>query len=911
MAFEDCIKRAHDDGEIDDETARYLYQKYREDSIRLGRSGAQRYISEYLDKAGEHTRRMKVLQIQKFLARKKEIYEYKGPHGEHDIIDGFKNLFENQGFGGMTSLRSYREGLISMLNGEMADFLHHFERSAVMGRRNDRQQQATERGIVRAAFGLKNISPRELGFYGSVSKVFESLRQMRNERGGNTAKLENWGLPQYHNPEAVNRGFASRAPTIQRGDRAAREGRVRSDMAEARDGWVKYINDNVDFSKQFDNVTGELFPPNMSRAEQDRISAANWVNIGTDGWLSDPEHGNFGGSALGRQRQDHRFYVFKGPDEWMNYNRQFGAGSVFQAIMHHFHGMASEVSLMQMFGPNPGANIAALKTVIKKEGDEFIEGRPAFLKLKTGMFSGGVNHKNLVAHLKQEFQTIDGYHEQYTGVGPKPNALALTGTITRNWVGSALMGKAIIPHLATNPYIQYKVRTIAGIPAARTIPSILRSYSNSSRAEMLRAGVNLEAGIGDLNAGASQLSALQKVTNLSHWLPDRTVHLTGLARTLDAIKGAFYRDAFARLGDQQHLSWADMNKDFRARLAGHGVREQDWRIIQLATPYIPVPGSAPWLRANDVQKVGTERPNDVLDIVGRSPRREGLNFDPNENTLRDLDRARRAAFMAAWRLNAYMQGEREVMVPTKSMRAQSWLYGKTDANTISGQILRSFGQFKGFIGSFMVSQAAITRNQMARGKSYGIAYAAAGAIALLMLQMLSMQMKQGANFRDFLPMNPLYRSGIMTWLRAFFSSLTFGYGGESLVADESSYGQGWAESMLGPEAELLAGTAFDLLSEVRKRNAATRDSHEPFSTWLAKQGLKTAAQATPLASTAWYGSAAFHRMVLDQARFAVDRDAQHAFRMQEDRQQNATGVHFAWPPGDMFPRRLSQFTPSR
>lgn len=911
MAFEDCIRRAHDDKVIDRDTARWLYQKFREDSIRLGARQAQRYIVKYLGKADEHTERMKNLQIQTWQKVMQEISAYKGPHGEHDIIEGFKNEFENQGFGNMTSIRADREGLLSMLNGEMADFLDHFERSAVMGRRNDRQQQATERGIVRAAFGLKNTSPRALGFYGAISNVNERLRELRNLYGGNTPKLENWGLSQYHNPEAVNRGFASRAPMIQRGDRAAREGRVTSNMNAARDGWVKYINDSVDFSKMFDNITGEIFPANLGRDEQDRISAANWINIATDGWLSDPEHGNFGGSALGRQRLDHRFYVFKSPEAWMNYNRDFGAGSVFQAIIHHIHGMGSEVALMRKFGPNPEANLNAIKTAIKLEGEKFINGQPTLLKIKTDMFSGGVNHKNLTTYLKREFQIIDGLYEQYTGVGPQANALAMTGTIARNWVGSALMGKAIIPHLATNPYIQYKVRTIAGIPAAQTIPSILKAYSNSSRAEMTRAGVNLEAGIGDLNAGARQLSTLRKVTNLSHWLPDRTIHATGLAWTLNAIKGAFYRDAFARLGDQQHLSWADMNKDFRARLQGHGITERDWRIFQLATPYTPVNGSAPWLRAPDVQKTGVERPNDVLDIIGRSPRREGLNFDPNENTLRDLDRAKNEAYESAWRLTSYMQGEREIMVPTSSMRARHFLYGKADANTTIGQLLRSFGQFKGFIGSFMVAQAAITRNQMARGKSYGIAYAAAGAIALLILQMLAMQMKQGANFRDYLPMNPLYRSGIMTWLRAYFSSLTFGYGGEALVADESSYGHGWAESLLGPEAELLAGTGFDLLSEIRKRNAATRDSKDSFGTFLAKQGLKTAAEATPFLSTAWPLSAAYRRVALDQARFAIDRDAQHAFRMQEERQQNANGVHFAWRPGHLWPDRLPQFTPSR
>ena len=804
MAFEDCIRRARDDDEIDDDTARYLFQRYRNETLRMPAARAQQNITDYLNKAAEHTERMKLIQVVKWQKMMKDVSSYRGPHGEADIIEGARNLFENQGFGGMTSVRGYREGLIAMLNADLANALDAFERSFFLGRRNTASHKVIENELVDAAFG-KKVSPRSQGFYDAFSGVFETLRQLRNERGGNTPKLDNWGLPQYHNPEAVNRGFGEGKGTI-----------IRRDKAKA--DWTKYINDRVDFTQMFDNVTGEKFPANMSRAEQDQISSANWVNIGTDGWLSDPENHGIGGGALGRQRMDHRFYVFKSPEAWMEYNRNFGSGSAFQAIMNHFHGMASEVALMERFGPNPAGNINALKEAIKIEGRKFLRGEPSLLKIKDGALSGGITHTNLSRVLDRAFQDLDSYYDQYRGGGtPARSALALTGTIIRNWAGSALMGSAIIPHVATNPYIQYKVRTIAGIPSARTIPSILRSFSGSSRAELLRAGVNLEAGIGDLNAGPKQLSMLQKATNLSHWLPDRVVHVTQLARVLDAIKSAFYRDAMARLGDQQHLPWDKIDKDFRARLQGHGVTEKDWRIIQLAKPYEPVPGSAPWVRFNDVQRAGVDRPNDVLDIVGRSPQQEKLNLEPGETSIRDLDRARRAAHMSAWRLSAYMQGEREIMVPTHSMRAHSWLYGKSDPNMLSGQILRSFGQFKGFVGSFSVAQAALVQWQLAGNRWRGLAYLASGAISLVVLQMLAMQLKAAKNGRDFMPMDPTTRTGQMTWLRALFSSLTFGYGGEALVSDQTSYGHGWAESLLGPEAELVAGTGFDVLDAVRQR----------------------------------------------------------------------------------------------
>ena len=559
MAFEDCIRQNRDDGIIDDDTAQYLYRRYRAESLKRGPARAQQNLKDYLNKAAEHTERMQIIQAIKFKKMMNEVAAYRGPHGEADIIEGARNLFENQGFGGMTSVRGYREGLIGMLNKDLADSLDHFERTFFLGRRNTRSHLATEKEVVAAAFGQK-VSPKSQAFYDAFSGVFETLRQMRNERGGNTPKLDNWGLPQYHNPEAVSRGFGE-------GPRFGGKAGTIARMEKAKAGWTKYINDEVDFSKMFDNVTGDFFPPDMSRAEQDEITSSNWVNIGTDGWLSDPEHGTIGGGALGRQRMDPRFYVFKGPEAWLRYNRQFGAGSVFRALENHFHGMASEVALMERFGPNPAANIQALKTAIKIEGKKFLQGKPSLLRIKDFPFDGGIMHTNINRVLDRAFQDLDSYYDQYRGGGGTArNSLALGGTIVRNWLGGSLMGSAIIPHATTNPYIQYKVRTVAGIPAARTIPSILRAFSGSSRAELTRAGVNLEAGIGDLTTGPKQLGLLAKATNLSHWLPDRVVHVTQLARTLEAIKNAFYRDALARIADQQHLPWDQVDKDFRRDL---------------------------------------------------------------------------------------------------------------------------------------------------------------------------------------------------------------------------------------------------------------------------------------------------------------------------------------------------------
>ena len=787
MAIEDCIKQALDEGLIDRDTARGLIRKYRRKMMGgMGDAAAQQDLESTFFNADKRQQRQKAMNANAFRKMMADVTAYRDPYKRPDMLEASVNLFENAGFGGMRSVRAMREGLTGLSNARINDFLREFERSSLTGSRASRNRQASLDEIVDAAYEV-TVSPRAQGFYESLAKEFEWLRQLRNHYGGTTPARKEWRLPQIHNPDAVNRAFGAKT------------------AEDAKAGWVKFINDRVDFSTMIDDLTGEPFG-DIPREEQDEISRSLWPTIGSDGYLKTPEGPTRG--SLGAQRTDHRFYNFKDAQAWREYNREFGGGDVFSALMNHRNAMIAEISLMARFGPNPAANLAGLKQAIKMEGDKFLRGETS--RLLTGDVSrlnsvnpfGHITHKNLNAALQHHFKTLDAYYDQYRGAQiERPNALALGGTILRNVAGSSLMGSAVIPHLTTNPVIQAFMRKAAGLPARQMVSSILWAFRDSSKGELLRAAMNVEEGINNIAAGAHQQALLQRIANLSHWLPDRTIQWSGLHSVLNAIKGAFYRDAMAKLGDSLGKSWDEIDPEFRARLEGHGVTQTAWRIASLADPYRATPEAAPWLRPQDVQTVGETNPGKVLDVIGREP---GSNLPLGEESWRDQQRAKWAAFEAGWSILSYMQGEREVMVPTKSIRGNRILVGDSNPNTLWGQLRLSAIQFKGFIGSFMASYVQIGRRMLARDPQKGSAWLAAMVVSLIVAQLVSIQLKQMSIGRDPLPMDPTTKDGIVTWLRAIASSINFGYVGETIAGHRSSYGHGVAESILGPSFELTA-----------------------------------------------------------------------------------------------------------
>lgn len=896
MSFNDCVERSYANGEISREYADWLLSKWRGLNASPNPTRDRLELERSLAVAGAEKRRRDELAAKAKKQMLADVLGYQTPHGAHDMIEAMYSLFEGYGHAGYPGLKQLHEAYLGLTHAKMAEVLETFRRTGLSGRRTSgpmardvlkpsefkrrMNEQVSMSDLRKASFG-EPVSAKAQTLYDAFAEAAEWARQKRNEMGGMTPKREDWGMPQSHDEMAVAFAFGEK------------------DADAARGRWSKFANSRLDWTKMYDPLTGEFYPASMPEARKLAILGHVWQTISTGGEINNlPKMGPSGKGSLATQGSEHRFLKFKDAQAASEYDREFGGENEFITGMDHLHRMASDVALMQRFGPNPSVMIELMKKMLDHEAAKVIAGAPHALGPK-------VNRTNARAKVETAKNRLDAFYEQYRGEKPSNNWKALAGRVAGNVATSALLGSSAIPHATSNWMIQSFARYAGGLPFAKVLPHLLlHGFRGASKAEMLRAGLDIENGLYHIGAGANSLSKLAKIANLTKWLPDRTTHVFGLIPIVEANKVVFNGDMMGAIADMQKKSWADLPRFFRDKMHGYGMRERDWRVIQLAKPYAPAVGSAKWVRPNDVENLGVTDADRVLHAYGRT------SLDPTN----DAKAAQKIAEDVGMRLRVYMMGEREIAVPQSTMRGKAVILGRTDRGTWFGLLRGSAGMFKNFAASFTIAQSHTMVRLNAYNKWNSMAYRVALAIAMMVGGTVAYQLKTVGAGKDFASMDPRTQAGILTWLKGALTGLSGGIWGDFLAAERSSFGVGLLETLAGPVAEWglntiegTVDTAKDAFAKYPNRGAGGTLAH--IGEAAGKGALKFIGSNTPLLTTGWPVRAAYKRMFIDQLMKGVDPDATHKFRMQEDRLQKETGQHFWWEPGHFLPSRLPGATP--
>src|SRR3546814_11354990 len=82
--------------------------------------------------------------------------------------------------------------------------------------------------------------------------------------------------------------------------------------------------------------------------------------IRTNGLVDEADPGFYTTRKLANRHAEHRELVFKDGDAWMRYDRKYGTGNPFTAIMGHLRGMSQNIASLERFGPNPDATVRPL-----------------------------------------------------------------------------------------------------------------------------------------------------------------------------------------------------------------------------------------------------------------------------------------------------------------------------------------------------------------------------------------------------------------------------------------------------------------------------------------------------------------------------------------------------------------------
>lgn len=546
MNFFDCIdghvKRRH----ITDADAKRLKDEWRK--LRAKRAVnaegsadqlARADLLETLEKEKAHKRRKAKLALDAAKRIQADAFSHK-VNGLTNVGDAFLDMLEHFGSSTFSSVEGRRRAITGMAHAKMEAMLHHFRRGAVLGDKG-RHNVPDLADVLREAFGTDTGNPRARVFANAWMETAEWLRQRFNAAGGAIGKLDNWGLPQHHDPRALRKAGLP--------------------------AWKAAIKPLLDVAKMRHPLSGQA----VDEGELDGILDEVWLTVATEGWSKrQPSRGPAGKGALANQRAEHRFLVFRDPQAWLSYQEDFGGGGdVFGTMMEHINAMAKDIAAMEVLGPNPDATIAWVKQIVEKEGQAIAAGSG------TGRL-GGAHQSNALDKAAGYNKRIDAVWGSIRGSLETPvngrwaNGLAAA----RSLITASVLGSAAISSIS-DVGTSMIARKFAGLPAKNAIPQIVKSFGSYTKREAVQTGLILDAAQNVFHAQARYVGTFSG-PNWASFIADRVLTLSGLTPWTQAARHAFGLAFLTEAGNRAGLPLKDMPAALQATFRRYGVSDADW-----------------------------------------------------------------------------------------------------------------------------------------------------------------------------------------------------------------------------------------------------------------------------------------------------------------------------------------------
>lgn len=816
MSFENCLATAVEGGELKKQDAERLQRDY--DRFRNGHANtdpsmaaeqAKRDLFDSLQAETAHKRRKAKLALKNIREIDADLRSHKTPAGKPDIAAASLDKLEHFGTAGFSSVEGRRKAVLGMAHAKMATLLHHFRRGAIKGDKG-RWNAADLANVLREAFGVDTGDAAAKGFAKAWKETHEWLRQRFNAAGGAIGELENWGLPQHHDPRALRKaGLAV---------------------------WKDAIRPALDVSRMRHPLTGKA----IDEKELDGILDEVWANIATEGWEKrEPLRQAFGKGALANQRAEHRFLVFKDPESWLQYQKDFGGGGdIFSAMMGHINMMSKDIAAMEVLGPNPTGTIEWMKQAIIKEAEQIAAGKPGRL--------GGVKAEKALDKARAAQKRVDTVWASLRGALETPvNSKWANGlSAARSLITASVLGQAALSSIS-DVGTTIIARRFAGLPAHNAITDIVKSFSSYSRREATSAGLILDEAAHVFHAQARYVGTLGG-PEWASYLADRVLTYSGLTPWTQGARHAFGLAFQTEAANNVGKSLKDMPEALQRTFRRWGFNDRQWDLMRQA----------------ELHEGRMLRPTEIAERI-----------DPK----------------LAEKYLEMIQAETEYAVPNGSHRSRTTLLDQNQPGTLVGEVLRSFAQFKSFGAVFVLLHGARIHNMVAGGEiASGAAYAGSLLLSTTLFGAAALQLKSVASGR-----NPRDATDPAFWGAAVLQGGGLGIYGDFLFANVNRYGSGFASTLGGPLVDrandfwnLTAGNAIQLASGEK--------------THFGRELVKFARGNIP-GGNIWYLKLAFERTVLDQVQFLADPEANKAFKRQQQFWKKNFNQDYFWAPGKLAP----------
>jgi hypothetical protein len=626
-------------------------------------------------------------------------------------------------------------------------------------------------------------------------------------------------------------------------------------LRAGKSAWIKSILPKLDIARTFPDgppnlvdTLGKLYDEAITGFPADEIDAAIGSRVHP--------------ANLAKQLGVHRVLHFKDAESALAYRDEFGHGNTFTGMVSYLRNAARSAALMEALGPNPRSMFETLVNNLRKR----VADDPAISDKNRAKWT-----KQLDAEAGALAQSLD----IATGAFQRPVNVtgAQIGASIRSVENMAKLGLSMFSSLADAPAAA-AASMFRGTGYWRALTNQLGAIVRGRpKAEVAEISYVLGEGFdGIIGHIVTPMVANDGPAGFLAKMQQQFFKFNGQTWWSDTQRAAAGRMIAAEMGMRAGVTYDALPDAYRHVLGLHGIDEARWNVIRKAVRTIE------GKQYVTPEMIRTLPDDDIVPFT---------TFDFGDNA------ATRAAKMADARrgleldLLRFVADEVNYGVVEPDARSRRFMTRGTRPGTLTGELLRFLGQFKGFPVTF--TQRVLGRSLYGHRKGAGFIERSGhiGALIAGMTVAGYVRLVVGDLSRGQWP--PRDPTDPKTIAAAMMQGGAAGIYGDFLFGEANRYGGGYAETAVGP----ALGALFQL-GEVA--TAATRD--QAVAAFLGQESRMPAAEALSLAvQNTPFASLIFVRPALDVLFLNSLREAVSPgyLRRQERRRLEEYGQRSIWP----------------
>lgn len=563
------------------------------------------------------------------------------------------------------------------------------------------------------------------------------------------------------------------------------------------------------------------------------------------------------GRAKGNKLDQNRVVHIKDPESWLNLQKKYGDGSVYDVLHSHMADLAHTTAMVKVFGPNPDMMVKSLAEAAKG----ILTNEKKVSPRELAKFDGKIKEIN-------DLYTVVARKNPLNPESRKAHVFLTAQNLT---TAAFLQGSSIVSAV-TDPIITGFQKAVSGSSFQSGMGLYARAAATDTknmRQVMLRSGFIYDSSINHQYATQRFEQNMNAGQHVSRRVADVTLRANGMTHLTNAAQVRTVGERMAFMAETLDTPY-DKHK-LKDLFKRYGISEADWDSVRRLTPR-DVGGGVKFLEPIDLMRRGQAGDRDLF-----------------------------------YKMQHMLIEDSRMGVVMSTPEAAVTLRGASRPDTWSGLILASWSMFKSFPLQYMnnILRYTMTIDSQAGRASYLAGSLAATTLAGYFALQLR-EMSQGRTLASFTDEDGSFNETVL--VKSMMKGGGLGFLGDVVFGLAEEGGASVENFLAGPPSALLADASLAFVINPATlgyqwiEGEITEDEfYEKWSTGLVKTARKyTPGQRLP------YTEQLLSHMFWNKLERAVDPQWDSKIRRRVGNTKELYGNKYYWDPREPAPD-FSQF----